>query len=295
MGARQVQLQNAAIYGCRTPLRRVAGGHEQGCAGSGRGRIGGNHAGRMDRRAIEPSRRSPCGAKRSDRPAAPSSKTGTALGFWRRDGRESSAASPDCEHNPKLSLSARLQDGTVKSNRRGPGNDITGCSSITASQRPCARGARSPPSPTFSKAYRRAGCGRRLAHQDLEAALPRLDPRPVLANDHDRVMIGAMGFIYAKLFHTPMEGYLPLLAAGLVFWQFASGMITEGCSTFFSQQGIIQQVRLPFSLHAYRLVYRNLLILAHNFVIIPSRPVIFPQPIAWPRLLELGPGWHCCC
>jgi hypothetical protein len=47
-------------------------------------------------------------------------------------------------------------------------------------------------------------------------------------------------------------------------------MVTEGCGTFISVQGIIQQVKLPFSLHAYRLVYRNLLTLAHNFVIIPT-------------------------
>jgi homopolymeric O-antigen transport system permease protein len=87
-----------------------------------------------------------------------------------------------------------------------------------------------------------------------------------------------------------MQTYLPLLSAGLVFWQFISGMIIEGCGTFFSQQGIIQQVRLPFSLHAYRLVYRNLLILGHNFVIIPIVLVIFPQPIIWLRLLELGPA-----
>jgi len=103
-------------------------------------------------------------------------------------------------------------------------------------------------------------------------------------------MIGAMGFIYAELFHTPLEDYLPLLSAGLVFWQFTSGMIIEGCSTFYSVQGIIQQVRLPFSLHAYRLVYRNLLILLHNFVIIPIVFAIFPKPVVWVRVFELGPG-----
>ncbi len=129
-----------------------------------------------------------------------------------------------------------------------------------------------------------------LAHQDLKLRYRGSILGPFWQTITTGVMIGAMGFIYAKLFHTPMEGYLPLLAAGLVFWQFTSGMITEGCSTFFSQQGIIQQVRLPFSLHAYRLVYRNLLILAHNFVIIPVVLFIFPQPIEWPRLLELGPG-----
>lgn len=129
-----------------------------------------------------------------------------------------------------------------------------------------------------------------LAHQDLKLRYRGSILGPFWQTITTAVMIGAMGFIYAKLFHTPLQNYLPLLTAGLVFWQFTSGMITEGCGTFYSVQGIIQQVKLPFSLHAYRLVYRNVLILLHNFVIVPVVLVIFPQPIVWPRLLELGPG-----
>jgi ABC-type polysaccharide/polyol phosphate export permease len=99
-----------------------------------------------------------------------------------------------------------------------------------------------------------------------------------------------MGLIYAKLFHTELQDYLPMLTVGLIFWMFIAGMITEGCGTFVGVQGIIQQVRLPFSLHAYRLVYRNLLTLAHNFVIVPVVLWIFPHPILWMRLIELIPG-----
>jgi ABC-type polysaccharide/polyol phosphate export permease len=129
-----------------------------------------------------------------------------------------------------------------------------------------------------------------LAHQDLKLRYRGSILGPFWQTITTAVMIGAMGFIYAKLFHTPLENYLPLLTTGLVFWQFLAGMITEGCGTFYSVQGIIQQVKLPFSLHAYRLVYRNLLILLHNFVIIPIVLTIFPHPIEWLRLLELGPG-----
>jgi homopolymeric O-antigen transport system permease protein len=129
-----------------------------------------------------------------------------------------------------------------------------------------------------------------LAHQDLKLRYRGSVLGPFWQTITTGVMIGSMGFIYAKLFHTPLENYLPLLTTGLVFWQFVSGMITEGCGTFYSVQGIIQQVKLPFSLHAYRIVYRNLLILLHNFVIVPIVLVIFPHPVEWPRLLELGPA-----
>jgi ABC-type polysaccharide/polyol phosphate export permease len=104
------------------------------------------------------------------------------------------------------------------------------------------------------------------------------------------VMIGGMGFIYSKLFHTDLHDYLPMLSIGLILWTFIAGMVTEGCGTFISVQGIIQQVKLPFSLHAYRLVYRNLLTLGHNFVIIPTVLWLFPHPIVWARLIELVPA-----
>jgi ABC-2 type transport system permease protein/lipopolysaccharide transport system permease protein len=129
-----------------------------------------------------------------------------------------------------------------------------------------------------------------LAHQDLKLRYRGSILGPFWQTITTGVMIGAMGFIYAKLFQTPLNEYLPLLTAGLIFWQFTSGMITEGCSTFYSMQGVIQQVKLPFSLHAYRLVYRNFLILLHNIVIVPIVFAIFPQPITWLRVLELVPG-----
>jgi ABC-2 type transport system permease protein/lipopolysaccharide transport system permease protein len=129
-----------------------------------------------------------------------------------------------------------------------------------------------------------------LAHQDLKLRYRGSLLGPFWQTITTAVMIGAMGFIYAELFHTPLEDYLPPLSAGLVFWQFTSGMITEGCTTFYSVQGIIQQVKLPLSLHAYRLVYRNFLILLHNFVIFPIVFAIFPKPVIWLQVLAIGPG-----
>jgi ABC-2 type transport system permease protein/lipopolysaccharide transport system permease protein len=137
---------------------------------------------------------------------------------------------------------------------------------------------------------RRSWLWTNLAHQDLKLRYRGSILGPFWQTITTAVMIGAMGFIYAELFRTPLEDYLPLLAAGLVFWQFTSGMITEGCTTFYSVQGIIQQVKLPLSLHAYRLVYRNLLILLHNFAIVPIVFLIFPKPVVWLQILELGPG-----
>src|SRR5215831_3381401 len=129
-----------------------------------------------------------------------------------------------------------------------------------------------------------------LAQQDVKLRYRGSILGPFWQTLTTAVMIAGMGLIYAELFHTELHDYLPMLTVGLISWMFIAGMITEGCGTFVGVQGIIQQVRLPFSLHAYRLVYRNLLLLAHNFVIIPIVLLIFPHPINWFRLIELVPG-----
>jgi hypothetical protein len=95
------------------------------------------------------------------------------------------------------------------------------------------------------------------------------------------VMVVAMGAIYSTLFHMDVAAYLPYLAIGLVIWQFISTVITEGCDTFLRAESVIQQIPIPFSIHAYRAVCRNLMVLAHSFVIIPIAIFIFGPAISW--------------
>jgi homopolymeric O-antigen transport system permease protein len=129
-----------------------------------------------------------------------------------------------------------------------------------------------------------------LAQQDIKLRYRGSVLGPFWQTLTTAVMIAGMGVIYSKLFHTELQDYLPTLTVGLIFWIFIAGLITEGCGTFTAVQGIIQQVKLPFSLHVYRLVYRNLLTLGHNFVIVPIVLFLFPHPTAWWRMLELLPG-----
>ena len=103
------------------------------------------------------------------------------------------------------------------------------------------------------------------------------------------VMVIAMGFIYGRLFRVDTGSYLPYLTLGLIVWQAFSGIITEGCETFLREQSVIQQVPIPFSIHAYRNVCRNFIVLAHNLVIVPIGLVIFAIPVGW-STLEAVPG-----
>jgi ABC-type polysaccharide/polyol phosphate export permease len=103
------------------------------------------------------------------------------------------------------------------------------------------------------------------------------------------VMVVAMGLIYAHLFHTTAVTYMPYLGLGLIVWQLISSLITESCQTFMMAEALIQQVPIPFSIHAYRVVCRNFIAFAHNLVIVPIGLVVFAIPVNW-HLLEAVAG-----
>jgi ABC-type polysaccharide/polyol phosphate export permease len=138
---------------------------------------------------------------------------------------------------------------------------------------------------------RRAWLWSALAQQDIKLRYRGSILGPFWQTLTTGVLIAGLGAIYSQLFNTPLGSYLPMLTIGLVFWMFVSGLVSDGCTTFISVHHIIQHVKLPFSLHAYRIVYRNLLTLAHNFLIVPVIMVIYPPPLDWWELPVLLPAF----
>jgi lipopolysaccharide transport system permease protein len=93
------------------------------------------------------------------------------------------------------------------------------------------------------------------------------------------VMIGAMGAIYATLFGMDLQDYLPFLALSLVLWNFLQTLVTEACVAYTQSEAMIRSVRMPYSLYAVRIVLRNVLVLAHNSVVIVA---VFAILLLWP-------------
>jgi ABC-type polysaccharide/polyol phosphate export permease len=137
--------------------------------------------------------------------------------------------------------------------------------------------------------FTRAWMWSALAYQDIRLRYRGSLFGPFWITLTNLVLLVAMGTIYAALFRMQTSTYIPFLMTGLLVWQFLSTMANESCSTFITAQDVIQQVPLPFSLQAYRTVYRNLLVLAHNAVIIPFGLVLFRVPVNW-HVLEIVPG-----
>ncbi len=93
------------------------------------------------------------------------------------------------------------------------------------------------------------------------------------------VWIAAMGGLYSVLFHQDLHTYLPFLALSLVTWNVIGGLVGDACITFTQAEGTIRSVRMPFFVHALRVVVRNAISFAHN---LPVILVVFAVFSAWP-------------
>lgn len=104
------------------------------------------------------------------------------------------------------------------------------------------------------------------------------------------VMLGALGFLYAKLFRIDMTDYLPWLTVSLIVWNTLNQTVTDATTSLTGAEGIIRQMPLPYSVHALRVVMRNAIIAAHNLPLIAVIFVIFGVVPSWTALLAI-PGF----
>lgn len=103
------------------------------------------------------------------------------------------------------------------------------------------------------------------------------------------ITIGAIGIVYSVLFNQEPATYLPFLGVGMVCWALIAGLVTEGCTAFIQSEGFIRQARQPRSLFIMRVLLRNLIIFAHNLLIVGAVVIIFAVPVGWATLL-IVPG-----
>src|SRR6185295_16136078 len=68
-------------------------------------------------------------------------------------------------------------------------------------------------------------------------------------------------------------------------WSFISGLIAESCNSYIAVEGLIKDVRLPYTVHVLRVVWRLLIMFAHNFVIVLIVLGYYRPPWGWELFL----------
>ncbi|MBN9022163.1 MAG: ABC transporter permease [Rhizobiales bacterium] len=96
-----------------------------------------------------------------------------------------------------------------------------------------------------------------------------------------------IGVVYAGIFGQSISDYMPRLTVSYVMWMFISSMLIGGCMTFISASATMQQRLFPISVHAYRLVTRELIILAHNAIVVVIVWIVFQVGVTPAALLVI--------
>ena len=128
-----------------------------------------------------------------------------------------------------------------------------------------------------------------LGWQDVKQAYRRSALGPFWLTLGMAVQVVVIGLVFGLIFKSPVEEFLPFLASSLIVWGFISGSLLDGSVAFVTGEAIIRQLPIPHYVHMLRSLWKNFIVLGHNFVILPIVFLVFLSPPNW-NIVLLFPG-----
>jgi lipopolysaccharide transport system permease protein len=126
-----------------------------------------------------------------------------------------------------------------------------------------------------------------MAIQDIKFRYRRSVIGPWWVTISTGIMIMMLGFLFSHIFNQTIEAYLPFFAVGFIVWNWMSGQVSDAAGGFLQFQGIIKQSKLPFPIFTLRLNMRQLIILAHNLIIIALVLLFVGQGLSWKSIIAI--------
>jgi lipopolysaccharide transport system permease protein len=96
------------------------------------------------------------------------------------------------------------------------------------------------------------------------------------------IMLMGLGPLYSVLFGVPLGKFLPYITLGIIFWQFMSTTVNDGCESFTGASGYLKQSPFPLSAIVWRIIAKHIIFTAHHLV-------IFIPVAIWAKIV---PTWH---
>jgi len=118
-----------------------------------------------------------------------------------------------------------------------------------------------------------------LAYQDIKLRYRRSILGPFWLTLSMAITVYTMGYLYSHLFHIQLERYYPFLVAGMLSWSLISSMVIELTDGLIASEGLIKQIKLPYSVYIHRIVARNMLIFFHNIIVIVPIMIIYHSSV----------------
>lgn len=131
-----------------------------------------------------------------------------------------------------------------------------------------------------------------LGWQDVKQRYRRSTLGPLWLTLSTAVQMLVMGMLGSFLFSAHYERFLPFVCAGIVFWTLFTSVINDGANAFVNSTSHLLQIRRAFTTFLMQTVWRNCIILGHNFVIYVAIAIWFlvkpsPSIVLWPLGLFL--------
>ncbi len=81
------------------------------------------------------------------------------------------------------------------------------------------------------------------------------------------VMVIGVGVLYSSLLQTKANDYIPFFCVSMLSWTLISTVLVDACNAFILAEGLIKQMKLPFTAHVLRILWRNLIVFFHHLVL----------------------------
>lgn len=104
------------------------------------------------------------------------------------------------------------------------------------------------------------------------------------------IFVMVIGSVGSGLLSRQTADYLPFLVAGMIVWVMLQSTLMESVNVFVAGSGLIRQMNFEYSILVYALVWRNLIVFAHNLLVYLLILLIFaPGKLGFANLLAI-PG-----
>ena len=120
-----------------------------------------------------------------------------------------------------------------------------------------------------------------LAWQDIKQRYRRSTLGPIWLTLSFGIQILTMGYLSAALFGVSVAKSVPHVCAGMLFWSLITQIINDGAVLYVSSSRYIVQIKSPLTLFLMQVIWRNVIVAAHNatiYVLIAAIFVVIPGP-----------------
>lgn len=107
----------------------------------------------------------------------------------------------------------------------------------------------------------------RLGWAEIKRRYRRTTVGPFWTSLSLSVFVVSLGLVWSHIWNVDPKEYLPFLCSGMICWLLFSAFVSEGSMIFISNEGLIKQMRISFTMLICALIWRNLIVFFHNLVV----------------------------